>query len=315
MNRLSGRKWIMAPVFAAVAGMAAVEARAQAPVDTNNTVIADFESNLMSTMWNGYWFHFNDAASASAADSTLYGNSTITSLDSLGNPFYNDSTGEFDPRTYPLGHTGEPNTKSSRMAFKLGDRLLGCGAGCSYQPYVGWGLVLTTQRFNPSDTFDLTGATAVSFWAKSDTDTVTVDYSLTIRDTINTSDYSVALKIGPTWAKYTISLNPATTPLKQPTWAAKKPFDLRHVAGMGFGFNRGENSKFPTNGMSIDDITFENWRYIDPSLIEGIRSWSRASASRSAFRLQIKGSQVHLIRTDGDRITPFNLNGRAFPAR
>jgi hypothetical protein len=314
MDQISSGKWIIAPVFAAVLGLAAGEVRAQAAVDTNNTVIADFESNLQSTMWNGYWYHFDDANSVSAADSTLYGNSVITSLDSLGNPFY-DTSGYYDKRTYPLGHTGEADSHSSRMAFKLGDRLLSCGAACSYQPYVGWGLVLTTYRFNPADTFDLTGATAISFWAKSDTDTVTVDYSLFIRDTSNAPDYSQAIKIGPQWTKYTISLNPATTKLQQPTWAAKKPFDLRHVAGMGFGFNRGENSKFPTNGMSIDDITIENWKYVEPPIIDGIRSWSRASASRAGYRLQIKGSQVHLIRADGNRITPFNLNGRAFPAR
>jgi hypothetical protein len=314
MYQKSIRQWIVAPVFAAVLGMAAGEARAQAAVDTNNTVIADFETNLGSTMWNGYWFHFNDANSPSAADSTLKGNSVITSLDSMGYPF-TDTSGYYDRRSYPLGPTGEADSHSLRMAFKFGDRLLSCGAACTYEPYVGWALILTTYHFAPADTFDLTGATAISFWAKSDTDTVTVNYSLIIRDSIDTPDYSQAIKVGPTWKKYSISLNPATTLLAQPTWAVKKPFNMKHVAGMGFGFNRGDNKKITANGMSIDDITIENWKYVDPEIIDAIRSYARRAGSKAAYRLQIKGSQVNLIRADGDRITPFSLNGRAFPVR
>jgi hypothetical protein len=305
----------MAPVFAAVLGMAAGEVRAQAAVDTNNTVIADFESNLGSTAWNGYWYHFNDANSASAADSTLYGNSVITSLDSTGYPF-TDSSGYYDRRSYPLGPQGDSDSHSLRMAFQFGDRLLSCGTACTYEPYVGWGLVLTTYHFAPADTFDMTGATAISFWAKSDIDTVTVDFSVFIRDTVDAPDFSQVVKVGPVWKKYSISLNPATTLLQQPSWATKKPFNLRHVAGMGFGFNRGENKLHTANGMSIDDVTVENWKYVEPPIIEdAIRSVARKSGNRAGYRLQIKGSQINLIRTEGNRITPFNLNGRAFPVR
>jgi hypothetical protein len=314
MDQHSGRNWIIAPVLAAVLGMAAGEVRAQADVDTNNTVITDFEYNMRTTQWGGYWYSFNDFNSPAASDTTLRGNSQITSADSLGNPFFDDSTGYYDKRSYPLGRSGEADSHSMRMAFAFGDRLLSCGTGCTYQPYVGWGLRLT-YKGRPDDTFDMTGATAITFWAKSDTDTVTVNFSLMISDSIDLPDYSQAIKVGPVWKQYTVSLNPATTLLMQPTWAAKKAFDLRHVSGMGFGFNRGENSKVTTNGMSIDEITVVKWRYIDPALVDGIRPWTRLSASRPGWRLQIKGSQVNLMRMDGDRLTPFNLNGRGLPAR
>lgn len=314
MDQFSIKQWIMAPVCAAVLGMAVGEARAQATVDTNNTVIADFETNLQSTMWNGYWYHFNDANSVSAEDSTLYGNSVITSLDSSGYPF-TDTSGYYDRRSYPLGPTGEADSHSLRMSFQFGDRMLSCGTGCSYEPYVGWGLVLTTYRPSPMDTFDLTGATVISFWAKSDTDTVTVNFSLMIRDTTNAPDYSQSIKVGPAWKKYSVSLDPATTLLQQPSWATKKPFNVKHVGGMGFGFNRGENKKNTANGMSIDDITIEHWKYVEPEIIDGIRSYARRAGSKAGYRLQIKGSQVHLIRIDGERITPFSLNGRSFPVR
>lgn len=312
MRTLNG--WIMATALAAAAGFGSKEARAQATTDSN-FVLADFETNLQSTRWNGYWFHYDDAGTPAASDTTLRGNSKITSLDSMGYPFYDDS-GYYDKKTYPLGRTGEANTHSSRMAFSFGDRMLSCGTGCSYSPYVGWALIFTTLNgSSPNDTIDLTGAKAISFWAKSDTDTVTVDFSLIIRDSSNAPDYSQVIHIGPQWAKYTVSLDPAKTGLTQPTWAAKKAFNLKHAAGIGFGFNRGENSKVPANGMSIDDILIEGWTWKDPNEIDAIRPWARASASKAGWRLQIQGSQIRLMRMDGDRLMPFNMNGRALPVR
>ena len=307
--------WLTTTIFSAALVVAC--GNAHASTDTTNYLLADFETSLGTTPWYGYWFHFTDVGSKSAADTALMGNSTITSLDSMGYPFYDDS-GYYDRKTYPLGRSGEPDSHSSRMAFALGDRPLSCAppAGCSYAPYVGWAMIFTTQHgSNPNDTIDLTGAAAISFWAKSDTDTVTVNFSLIIRDSNNLPDYSMAIKVGPQWTKYNISLNPATLLLKQPEWATKKPFDLRHVAGMGFGFNRADNGKLPTNGMSIDDILIENWKYDDPNLVDAIRPSTRMSRSRAGYRLLIQGSQIRLIRADGERVTPFNLNGRGLPAR
>jgi hypothetical protein len=199
------------------------------------------------------------------------------------------------------------------MGFALGNRKLSCGTGCSYEPYIGWGLNFNYQA-PPNDTIDLTGATAISFWAKSDSDTVTVSFSVMTFDTTpNSADYSQEFRIGPTWAKYTCGLKPSAE-FKEPSYAAPKPFNVQHATGIGFGFNRGANSKKPTNGIVVDDILIEHWTDIPPEDV-AIRAASRASAARAGWRLQVQGSQLRLVRPDGDRVVPFNLNGRALPVR
>lgn len=318
MRRLNGL--IISAAVAAVIGAigenaeaAGAKAQTRAYADTGNFVLANFEQNMQSTQWNGYWFNYTDKYTPSAADSTVMGNSTLTSLDSNGYPFY-DTAGYYDARTYPIGRTGETDSHSYHMAFALGDRKLGCGTGCSYDPYVGWGLNFTTYQAAPHDTVDLTGATAISWWAKSDSDTVTVSFTVSTHDTTpNSADYAQTFKIGPTWAKYTCNLVPSAD-FKQPSYAAHKPFDPRYVFGIGWGFNRGQNSKKPTDGIDLDDIVIEHWTDIPPES-DAIRAASRAAAARAGWRLQVQGSQIRLVRPDGDKLVPLNLNGRALPTR
>ncbi len=291
------------------------------PADTAHYVMADFESNIQSTPLNGYWFTYTDVGSASAADTALKGNSVITSLDSSGNPFF-DTNFNYDARTYPLGRLGDSNTHALHMGFALGDRPLGCGDNCSYAPYVGWGLNFTT-RFSPNNTLDFTGATAFSFWAKSDSDTVVVGISFNILDTNarNAADYGMSLKIGPVWKKYTISLG-ASTPLTQPTWTTAKAFDLKSVTGIGFSFNKGSNPLRPTNGIVLDDVLIENWKFVEP-VIEpepepeplAIHNGAKSASARKNFGLQFHDSQMHFLRANGTLIRPMDLKGRALPVR
>jgi len=293
---------------------ASAKAQARAYVDTANFVLANFEYNLGGTPWNGYWFDYTDQNSATAADTTLRGNSTITSMDSTGHPFPNDTlTGDYDPRTYPIGRTGEVGSHSFHMAYALGDRKLSCGASCSYDPYVGWGLNFNYQ-YPPNDTIDLTGATAISFWAKADTDTVTVSFTVMTWDTTpNFANYSQEYKIGPTWKKYSCNLV-ASADFKQPSYAPQIPFNATHATGIGFGFSRTSNSKHPTDGIVLDDVLIEHWTDYPPES-DAIRALSRVPAAHAGWRLQVQGSQIRLVRPDGNRLIPLNLNGQALPVR
>jgi hypothetical protein len=298
------------------AGAALNEVRAQDVVpDTTNYNMSDFEiSNPMSTPLNGFWFTYGDRLTPTEID-TVMGNSRITSFDSSsGGPLY-DSLYNYDERTFPVGRSGVAGSRSMRFAYELGDRRLSCGAACTYDPYVGFGLTFTTMMDTAGyNILDLTGATAISFWAKAEKDSIMVNFSVGTKDTTpNTSDYGKTLKItGPEWKKYTISLVEPTG-MTQPSWATKKSFDLKRATGIGFGINRGTNSLLPSNTLFIDDVVIENWQYVDPTV--AVRSPNRAHASRSAGRLQIQGSQVRFIRADGVRLSPFNMNGRVQPVR
>jgi hypothetical protein len=319
MRRLNGL--ILSTAIVAIVGAgekaeaASAKAQARAYADTNNVPLATFDYGRGSTQWGGYWFQYSDVNSVSAADSTLMGNSYFTFADSLsGNPFPNDTiTGAYDPRSFPVDRSGDTSLHSYHMGFALGNRPLSCGTACSYAPYIGWGINFTYKPA-PDDTIDLTGSTGISFWAKSDTDTVTVSFSVaTLDSTPGAADYSQEFHIGPTWAKYTCKLV-ASADFKEPTYAAPKPFNPAHATGIGWNFNRGSNAKHPTNGIIIDDVLINNWTEYPPE-IDAVRSGPRASAAHAGWRLQVQGSQIRLVRPDGDRLIPLNLNGRALPVR
>ena len=319
MRRLNGL--IISMAIAAVIGAtgenadaASAKAKARAYADTVNVALATFDYGRTGTSWGGYWFQYSDQNSASAADTTVMGNSTFTAADSAGNPLPNDTiTGAYNPLSYPVDRSGDTTLHSYHMGFALGDRKLSCGAACSYDPYIGWGLNFT-YRPAPDDTIDLTGSTGISFWAKADTDTVTVSFSVsTLDSTPGAADYSQVFHIGPTWAKYTCKLV-ASAEFAEPAYATPKPFNPAHATGIGWNFNRGLNAKHPTNGIVIDDIFIENWTEYPPDP-DAVRALSRASAAHSGWRLQVQGSQIRLVRPDGDRLIPLNLNGRALPAR
>jgi Carbohydrate binding domain (family 11) len=320
----SNRKWATSLGIAALAawGLSAQTTQAQAP-DTVNYILSNFESGIGSTPHNGYWFDFTDNNSVSAEDTALFGNSRITSVDSFGQPFV-DSNWNYLPASYPVGREGVAGTLSKRMGFAFGDRRLSCGTDCSYDPYVGWGLNFTTLFVHaPHNNFDLTGATAISFWAKSDSDTVTFNFSVIIKDTVitNTADYAQTIKVGPEWKKYTVELK-ASAELAQPTWATPKPFNLQMVTGIGFGFNRGQNVTRPTNGISIDDIIIENWQYVAPPEPEpepepepiSIKQGLRAMTLRGKAPMQNHGPRVHFVTPDGRKL-PLDASGRILPAR
>lgn len=316
MRRLNGL--ILSTAIAAIVGAtggtaqaASAKAQARAYADTANVSLATFDYGRGGTNWGGYWFQYSDVNSVSAADSTLMGNSYFTYADSAtGNPYPNDTiTGDYDKRTFPVDRSGDTTLHSYHMGFALGTRNLSCGTACSYAPYIGWGMNFTYKPA-PDDTIDLTGSTGISFWAKADTDTVTVSFSVS---TLDTAGYSQEFHIGPTWAKYTCKLV-ASADFKQPSYVTQKPFKPSLATGIGWNFNRGSNAKHPTNGIIMDDVLIEHWTEYPPE-DDAVRPVARASAAHAGWRLQVQGSQIRLVRPDGDHLIPLNLNGRALPVR
>lgn len=247
--------------------------------DTSEYMMTDFESGqILGTPLNGYWYNYTDRNTATAID-TVFGNSRITSFDSSGFPF-TDSMGFYDARTFPVGRAGDSGTHSLRIAYALGDRKLSCGGTCSYDPYIGFGMRFTTM----ADTLNLTGATAITFWAKSEDSTVVMDISVGTRDTTTgASDYSQSFTIGKEWKQYEIRLVPSAD-FKQPAWAARKPFNLAVATGVNFGISLGANAGRPVNGVLVDDLAIQHWEYVDPNTIPDALVHRDAAAFGRALR-------------------------------
>jgi hypothetical protein len=281
--------WVLAIGLAAVfQAQAAGSSLSKAADVVGDYVMTDFEGMELRTPINGYWYTFTDRNTATSVDS-IYGNSRLTTFDSSGRPLF-DTLGNPDPNTFPAGHS-EESLHSLKFGYELGDRKLSCGAACTYEPYVGMGIRFTTM----ADTLDLTGAVAITFWAKADSAPLTLNVSIgTMDTTTNAADYGQAFKLTTSWAKYTITLK-ASADFKQPSWAAVKPFNIQRVFGMGFGVNRGENATKPSNAVYVDDITIENWKYVDPYEV-GLAGTGTSAGNLGAnsFRVDRKGGLLQV---------------------
>jgi hypothetical protein len=232
------------------------------PPDTTSFVMSDFENGRQTTPFWGYWYTYTDGKEVSAADTALFGNSMVTSIDSNGQNF-TDSLGSPDDRTFPKGHDSL-SLNCQKFGYVLGSRKLSCGGTCNYEAHVGFGTGFTTQ----AQSLDMTGATSISFWAKADTAPLIMSVAVGTIDTVapNASDYSQLFSITTAWKEYKIFMKPSAD-LKQPTWSVVKSFNTKAVKGLGFGINRGDNPDHPTNAVYVDDVTIQNWRFIEPPVI------------------------------------------------
>ena len=298
-------KRVGAGVFAILIGMAGGKAQAATADSTGDYLVAGFENNPLSTDLWGYWYFYSDNNVATAID-TVKGNSSLISFPS-GSPLY-DTVGNYDTASFPLGRAAEAETRSLRFAYTLGDRKLSCGDSCTYPGFVGMGMAFTTQG---DGYLDLSTATSISFWARSDSDTVMTEVSVITLDDPPNGAYSQLFSVGPQWKKYTIKLV-ASAQFKQPTWVKQQPFNPKVAKGLAFAVSRSyaQNEKHPTNAIRIDDVTLDAWPFVDPA---AIRAPLRSAGSRQGWRMKIQGSQISIIR-DGERV-PLNLNGRAILPR
>lgn len=267
-------------------------------------VISDFETGQLNTPLNGFWYFFTDRNSATPVD-TVFGNSTLSSVDEYGFPFY-DSLGLPDARTFPPGRDSA-SRHSLKFAYSLGDRRLSCGTACTYAPYVGFGLGFSTL----SDTVDLSTAAGIAFWARAEKAPLVLNVSVATRDTTtNAPDYSQRLVIDTAWKRYTIELK-ASDVFKQPSYGARKPFVSSLVKAMNFGVNRGENdSLLAENALYLDDLVILDWEYVDPT---GVRRVAARRASAGADLAGSGGRMRYLLPVGRGKGLIVDVSGRISP--
>lgn len=284
-----------------IAGIAMGAAPASAQSTVPDWIVNDFELGTLSTPMNGFWYFFTDRNSATPID-TIYGNSSVTSVDESGFPFYDTVTFEPSVRTFPPGHDST-SMRALKFGYVLGDRPLSCGEACTYAPYVGFGLGFSTM----TSSLDFSTSGGIAFWARAEKDSIVVNVSIGAEDTtLDAPDYAQRFVVDTTWKRYTINLV-ASTDFKQPTWGPRKPFNAAMVKSMNFGVSRGENSLVTENALLIDDLVVIGWEYVDPTSVR------RPVAGRAATRVELqgrKGSLRYLVPGRQGKRMAVDISGR-----
>lgn len=198
-------------------------------------VLADFENPGPTNNLFGYWFFYTDA--------TNQGNSKVTTCDSIA--------GAFDSSSIGPGRNG--TVGAGRMGFELGDKLPSCGATCTYDQEVGFG----TDLRSTDSVADLSGATYINFWAKSNK-TLNVLFVVTLLPVKDYAHYRQTLSVGPEWKQYSIALK-ASPQLAQPTWGKVVPWDSKQITTINWVVTKAFNKSTTSDTLLVDDIEVMEW--------------------------------------------------------
>jgi hypothetical protein len=116
---------------------------------------------------------------------------------------------------------------------------------------VGMGTKLAT-----SGGLDLTGATAITFWAKADAPAKTL-FSLGTSEVKDNGKFAKLITITTSWTKYTVSL--AGSDLKQPSWAKQVAFNPKECVDLAWSVSKGDNAGMAGGAVYLDHIAVSNW--------------------------------------------------------
>lgn len=270
-----------------------------------STLLSGFETPGAWNTQGGGWYCFTDKTNG--------GESVITTADSMST---------WDTTSFAPGAAGTEG--SLKVGFRFGTINPTCGEGCAYPPQIGFG----TNMFGE---LDITGATAISFWAKADAPLeVTVGMGTT--EVTDNGNFSILIPITSAWARYTIKL----TDLAQPDWAAPVAFNPAHVLSIGIGVSKGDNASITSGAVYLDEVTLESWvPPIDPSAVSdrssrafGTGTWVVGDRFRVSLPAVLRGKPGRVSAYDargaergharfsaGDRIVDLRLPGGADKGR
>lgn len=198
-------------------------------------VLADFEAGGPTNNLFGYWFYYNDAANQ--------GNSRITTCDTI--------SGGFDTTSIGPGRNG--SVGAGRMGFVFGDKMPVCGDSCAYDPEVGFG----TDLRSTDSTADLSGATYINFWARSN-HPLTVLFTVTLLPVKDYAHYRQTITTGPEWKQYSIALKKSPQ-FSQPTWGKPVAWDPRQITTINWVVTKAFNKALASDTLMVDDIEVMEW--------------------------------------------------------
>ena len=234
-----------------------VQAQAQ-----DSAVVDDCEGGTNQNLFGDYWYFYDDSADG--------GNSKIAGV--TRDPTTGDLLG-----VAPIAGQGINGTAGYELSYTLGTTKAPCLdankkpiAGCGYN-YVGVGTMLAAA----GSTCDLTGATAITFYAKASA-AMTLNVEVATSDVTDFNNYRALIKVTTSWAQYTINLTPGIGIAQQTGWGNKVDFNPKHVQKIQWQVHTDQTP--PATGvLNIDQVVIQNYSFIPPDVCAGCLTMAKPS--------------------------------------
>jgi hypothetical protein len=213
-----------------------------------NSLLDDFEAGSNQNKFLGYTYYYADAGDG--------GNSTISSaLPGTGDELLFDATVSVGP-----GYGG--STNALLLDFKFGTTKPTCGAGCTYGQSVGVG----TEFVGKGNVLDMTGATAITFWAKA-SEAMIARVEVATKPVTNFGYHRYEASLTTTWSQITVPLVEGPG-FAQPAWAATADpiaFDPTQIEKLQIQISADDNLTTTAGQVWIDDITVVGYSWVPPT--------------------------------------------------
>lgn len=266
MNNKTLRYALLAAASLLASAPSAVKAAAN-----DSTLVADFELQTNKNLIDGFWFYQDDKGSG--------GNSKIVSGDTTVNPVIFSAASFGEPSSGIVGYSG-------KMEYDMGTIKPSCGAGCTYSNEVTFGCNL--EPMVGTIPLDITGATAISFWAKA-TPATKISIIFLTKDITDYSWARAEVPVTAAWAHYTVNLSGTTGLYFKATYgqAKDKPLTLSKLVDLNFAIQKDSNPGLTHGTFLIDNLVINGWK----SPLAGVRDVARSSLSR-ALRTAADGKSL-----------------------
>jgi hypothetical protein len=217
------------------------------------SVLDNFEAGSNQNKFLGYSYFYNDATDG--------GTSVVTTahVGSKPSELLVDST-SFD--------AGYASTKSLKMAFTYGpNKPKSCGGTCAYGQMVGFGTQFvpgTDVATGTGTTLDITGATAITFFAKA---SVAMKMRVEVTTT-NVTDFGffvANVSVGTDWGPQTVMLSTGLGGINQPSWAVPVTFDPTLVQKLQFSISADDNAGLTAGTVWLDSIVVQGYTWVPPT--------------------------------------------------
>jgi hypothetical protein len=260
----------------------------------DSTLVAGFDLRTNQNLIDGFWFYLDDSGSK--------GDSKVTSADNTQSPPIFGDSSFADDATKIMG-------ASARLAYTFGSHRPECQpAPCTYSPEVTMGTNIVPAGATARD---ITGATAIGFWAKA---TPPVKVSI-IGISTDVTDYSwprAEVAVTSEWKYYHANLTGTTAPVFLGTWGSmnKKNPTLSKMQGFSFALQKDTNPAVTSGELLIDDLYLIGIKDQNSAIRPGSgRSLARAlSASAGAGALKV--SLPDAYRNAAGTVAALDLAGR-----
>lgn len=271
----------------------AVAAATSATKAADSTLVADFDLQTNMNVIPGFWFFLDDKGSK--------GTSAVTSADTAGGQ-YAFSAASFGEGAQSI------SGYSAKMAYTFGTSRPQCSPPpCTYSPEVTLGMNMVSTGDLAKD---ITGATAISFWAKA-VPPVKVSIIGISKDVVDYSWPRAEVAVTATWKKYTAYLSGSVTPVFKGAWGAMKDKGptLNQMEGFSFALQKDTNPTVTGGTLQLDDLYILGYK--DPA--SAIRAAARPSltqALRAADGKSLKVSVPSAYRNAAGTVAALDLSGK-----